>query len=54
MTAGATRQAPPPSGGTSAAPRACAVLTTCLRNRADIEDAPPPSPYSSTHPRKGR
>ena len=56
VTEGATRRAPPPppSGGTSAAPRACAVLTTCLRNGADSEDAPPPSPYSSTHPRKGR
>ena len=54
MTTGATRQAPPPSVGTSAAPRACAVLTTCLRNRADSEDAPPPAPFSSTHPQKGR
>ena len=53
VTTGATRQAPPPSRGTSAAPRACAVLATCLRQRTDSEDAPPP-PYSSTHPRKGR
>ena len=42
---GATRQAPPPtSRGTSAAPRACAVLATCLRQRTDSEDAPPPPP----------
>ena len=42
VTTGATRQAPPLSGGTSAAPRACAVLATCLHYRADSEDAPPP------------
>ena len=54
VTTGATRQAPPPSRGTSAAPRACAVLATCLRRRTDSEDAPPPAPFSSTHPRKGR
>ena len=41
-TTGATRQAPPPCRGTSAAPRACAVLATCLRRRTDIEGAPPP------------
>ena len=45
MTMGATRQAPPPPcRGTSAAPRACAVLATCLRQRTDSEDAPPPAP----------
>ena len=54
VTTGARRQAPPPCRGTSAAPRACAVLATCLRRRTDSEDAPPPTPFSSTHPRKGR
>ena len=45
-TTGATQQPPPPCRGTSAAPRACAVLATCLRQRTDSEDAPrpPPSP----------
>ena len=42
VTTGATRQAPPPCRGTSAAPRACAVLATCLRQRTDSDDAPPP------------
>ena len=53
---GATRLAPPPPPcrGTSAAPLACAVLATCLRQRTDSEDAPPPTPFSPTHPRKGR
>ena len=51
-TTGATRQPPPPCRGTSAAPRACAVLAMCLRQRTDSEDAPPP--FSSTHPRKGQ
>ena len=46
---------PPPCRGTTAAPRACAVLATCLRQRTDSEDAPPhPTPFSSTHPRKRR
>ena len=45
-TTGATRQAPPPCRGTSAAPRACAVLATCLCQRTDSEDAPPPPPPS--------
>ena len=54
VTTGATWQAPPPCRGTSAAPRACAVLATCLRQRTDSEDAPPPTPFSSTYPRKGR
>ena len=31
-----------------------AMLATCLRYRADSEDAPPPAPFSSTHPQKGR
>ena len=54
-TTGATRQAPPPPcRGTSAAPRACAVLATCLRQRTDSEGAPPPTPFSPTHPGKGR
>ena len=54
VTTRATRQPPPPSGGTSAVPRACAVLPTCLRSRADSENAPPPAPYSYAHPHKGR
>ena len=29
-------------------PRACAVLPTCLRKRADSENAPPPPPPSPT------
>ena len=55
-TTGATRQAPPPPPcrGTSAAPRACAVLATCLRQRTGSEGAPPPTPFSPTHPGKGR
>ena len=46
-TTGATRQALLPCRGTSAAPRACAVLATCLRRRTDSEGAPPPPPPSS-------
>ena len=54
-TTGATRHAPLPSRGTSAAPRACAVLATCLRRGKDSEGAPPPpTPYSPTHQGKGR
>ena len=49
-----TASPPPPCRGTSAAPRACAVLATCLRQRTDSEGAPPPTPYSPTHPGKGR
>ena len=41
-TKGFTRHAPPPCRGASAAPRACAMLATCLRQRTDSEDAPPP------------
>ena len=52
VTTGATRQPPPPSGGTSAVPRACAVLPTCLRNRADSENAPPPRPFLLRPPTK--
>ena len=40
---------PPPCRGTSAAPHVCAVLATCLRQRTDSEDAPPPTPFSPTH-----
>ena len=40
---GATRQ-PPPRRGTSAAPRACILLATCIRQRTDSKGAPPPSP----------
>ena len=54
VTTGATRQAPPSSAGTSAAPRACAVLATCLRYRTDGEDALLPALFSCTHPRKVR
>ena len=36
-------------------PRACAVLPTCLRKRADSENAPPPpAPPPYAHPQKGR
>ena len=35
-------------------PRACAVLPTCLRKRADSENAPPPAPFSYAHPQKER
>ena len=45
---------PPPCRGTSAAPRACAMLATCLRQRTDSESAPPPHPFSLTRPGKGR
>ena len=51
-TTGATRQAPPPCRGTSAAPRACAVLAGCLRKRTDSEGAPP-HPLLPHPPRKG-
>ena len=49
-----TASPPPTCRGTSAAPRACTVLATCLRQRTGSKDAPPPTPFSSTHPRKGR
>ena len=52
MTTGATRQPPPPSRGTSAEPRACAVLPTCLRIREDSENPPPPPPPSATPTRR--
>ena len=35
---------PPPSRGTRAAPRACTVLATCIRQRTDSRGAPPPTP----------
>ena len=44
-----TASPPPPCRGTSAAPRACAVLATCLRQRTDSE-----APFSPTHPGRGR
>ena len=53
-TTGATRHAPLRCRGTSAAPRACAVLATCLRRRTDSEGAPPPTPFSPTHQGKER
>ena len=52
MTTGATRQPPPPSGRTSAEPRACAVLPTCLRKREDSENPSPPPPPSPTPARR--
>ena len=54
-TTRATRHAPLPCRGTSAAPRACAMLATCLRRRT-CEGAPssPPTPFSPTHQGKGR
>ena len=55
-TTGDSRQAPPPCRGTSAAPRACAMLASCLR-RACYEGkttrAPPPPPPTSAPPRVG-
>ena len=45
-----TASPPPPCRGTRSAPRACAVLATCLRQRTDSEDAPPPSPPPSPPP----
>ena len=52
-TTAATRHAPLPSRGTSAAPRASAVPATCLRRRKDSEGAPPPHPQLPHPPRKG-
>ena len=52
-TTGATRHAPPPCRGTSAGPRACAVLAKCLRQRTDSEDAPPPPPSAPPTQERG-
>ena len=50
-TTGATRLAPPPTcRGTSAAPRACTVLATCLRQGTSSEEAPPPLHPLLLHP----
>ena len=50
-TTGATRLAPPPTcRGTSAAPRACTVLATCLRQGTGSEEAPPPPPPPTPPP----
>ena len=43
----------PTCRGTSAAPRACTVLATCLRQRTGSEDAPPPHPLLLHPPKKG-
>ena len=56
MTAGATQQAPPPPPAERQVLRL--VPAPCLRRACAIgrtaRTPPPPSPYSSTHPRKGR
>ena len=53
-TTGATRQAPPPTcRGTSAAPRACTVLATCLHHRTGSEETPPPHLLLLHPPKKG-
>ena len=49
---GSRMASPPPCRGTSAAPRACAVLATCLRQRTDSEGAPPLGPLLPYPPRK--
>ena len=49
---GSHTASPPPCRGTSAAPRACAVLATCLSQRTHNEGAPPP--FSPTHLGEGR
>ena len=41
-----TASTPPICRETSAAPRACTVLATCIRQRTGSEDAPPPPPPS--------
>ena len=46
-TTGDSRQAPPPCRGTSAAPRVCAMLASCLRRacyEGETTRAPPPPP----------
>ena len=53
---GATRHAPPPpSRGTPAAPRACAVLASCLRHACNegVTTRPPPPTHTSAPPRVG-
>ena len=52
-TTGATRHAPLPCRGTSAAPRACAVLATCAGGRT-AKAPPSPTPFSPTNQGKGR
>ena len=51
---GSHTASPPPSWrGTSAAPRARAVLATCLRQRTGSQNAPCPHPLLPDPPRKG-
>ena len=55
-TTGATRHAPPPPcRGTGAAPRACAVLASCLRHACNEgkTTSPPPPTHTSAPPRVG-
>ena len=47
-----TANPPPPCRGTSAEPRACTVLATCIRQRTDSKGAPPHPPLPHP-PRKG-
>ena len=50
-TTGATRQAPLPCRGTGAAPRACAVLASCLRHACyEGKTTPPPPPHTPPPP----
>ena len=49
-----TASPPPTCRGTRAVPGACTVFARYLRQRTDSEEAPPPTPFSSNHPRKGR
>ena len=53
-TTGATRQAPPPCRGTGAAPRACAVLASCLRHACyeGNTTSPPPPPHTPLPPQE--
>ena len=50
---GSHTASPPPCRGTSAAPRACAMLATCLRRTTDSEGPPSPHPLL-LHPRTAR
>ena len=43
---------PPPCRGTRAAPRACTVLATCIRQRT-VSKGAPPTPLSPAHPGRG-
>ena len=52
-TTGATRHAPPPCRGTGAAPRACAVLASCLRHACNEGKTTSPPPPTHLRPPKG-